>query len=56
MKEGQISARQLDYGDTRLGLRAGISSGAGSCSAMQSCEVVEIDVQHGKSGSERGIR
>lgn len=42
MKERQISARQLDYSDTRLGSRAGISPRAGSPSPthvdVQSCE------------------
>lgn len=46
MKERQISARQLDYGDMRLGLRAEISSRAGSrlpmCVQLRSCRLWEM--------------
>ncbi len=58
MKERQISARQLDYSDTRLRSRAGISPRAGSPSPthadVQSCEVEKNDVHLGESGSEEG--
>ncbi|KAL7391141.1 hypothetical protein ABVT39_004816 [Epinephelus coioides] len=53
MKERQILARQLDYGDTRPGSRAGPPPRAGSRSPthveVQSC--VSKDVRHGETGS-----
>lgn len=51
MKERQISARQLDYGDTRPGSRAGVPPRAGSPTHV---EVERNDVQHGERGSAEG--
>lgn len=58
MKERQISARQLDYGDTHLGSRTVVFPRARSRSPrradVQSCEVVRNDVQQGESCSAEG--